>query len=165
MLFSNEGKAVRFAGDTVRPMGRTATGVRGMRLAAGECVKSLIVVDGEGEILTASENGFGKRTPVADYPKKGRGTQGVIALQVTERNGKLVGAIQLTEQHGILLISDQGTLVRTRASEVSQVGRNTQGVTLMRVGADEKLIAVERLDVVEEVDEGPAEGAPPQSAD
>jgi DNA gyrase subunit A len=141
-------------------MGRTATGVRGMRLAEGECVKSLIVVDGDGEILTASENGYGKRTPVADYPKKGRGTQGVIALQVTERNGKLVGAIQLTEGHEILLISDQGTLVRTRAAEVSQVGRNTQGVTLMRVGADEKLIAVERLDVLAEGEETLPESAP-----
>ncbi len=165
MLFASNGKAVRFDETEVRSMGRTATGVRGMRLAEGECVKSLIVVDGEGDILTASQNGYGKRTPVADYPKKGRGTQGVIALQVTERNGKLVGAIQLTEQHGILLISDQGTLVRTRAAEVSQVGRNTQGVTLMRVGTDEKLIAVERLDVVEEGEELLAEGAAPQSAD
>jgi len=141
-------------------MGRTATGVRGIRLAEGECVKSLIVVEGEGDILTASENGYGKRTPVADYPRKGRGTQGVIALQVTERNGKLVGAVQLTPSHEILLISDQGTLVRTRAAEVSQVGRNTQGVTLMRVGADEKLIAVERLDVLAEGEETLPESAP-----
>jgi DNA gyrase subunit A len=164
MLFASNGKAVRFAGNTVRPIGRTATGVRGMRLAEGECVQSLIVVDGEGDILTASENGFGKRTPVADYPRKGRGTQGVIALQVTERNGKLVGAIQLTESHEILLISDQGTLVRTRAAEVSQVGRNTQGVTLMRVGADEKLIAVERLDVLGDSEDAPAEASPPENA-
>ncbi len=148
MMFASNGKAVRFDETEVRSMGRTATGVRGMRLAAGECVKSLIVVDGEGDILTASENGFGKRTPHVDYPRKGRGTQGVIALQTSERNGCLVGAIQLTERHEILLISDQGTLVRTRAAEVSQVGRNTQGVTLMRVGADEKLIAVERVDVL-----------------
>ena len=134
-------------------MGRTATGVRGMRVAKGECVKSMIVVDGEGDILTASENGFGKRTGQSEYPRKGRGTQGVIALQTSDRNGRLVGAIQLTEQHEILLISDQGTLVRTRASEVSQVGRNTQGVTLMRVAGDEKLIAVERLDVIADSDE------------
>ena len=135
-------------------MGCTATGVRGMRVANGERVVSMIVVDGEGDILTASEKGFGKRTGQSEYPRKGRGTQGVIALQTSDRNGKLVGAIQLTERHEILLISDQGTLVRTRASEVSQVGRNTQGVTLMRVAGDEKLIAVERLDVVE-VDELP----------
>ena len=156
MLFASNGKAVRFAEGEVRSMGRTATGVRGMRVAKGECVKSMIVVDGEGDILTASENGFGKRTGQSEYPRKGRGTQGVIALQTSNRNGALVGAIQLTEQHEILLISDQGTLVRTRASEVSQVGRNTQGVTLMRVAGDEKLIAVERLDVVEG-DEGVTE--------
>ena len=106
-------------------------------------VVSLIVVSGAGDILTASENGYGKRTPAAEYPRKGRGTQGVIALQTSERNGSLVGAIQLTEEHEILLISDQGTLVRTRAAEVSQVGRNTQGVTLMRVAEGEKLCAVE----------------------
>jgi DNA gyrase subunit A len=119
----------------------------------GAKVVSMIVVDGDGDILTASAKGFGKRTPVAEYPKKGRGTQGVIALQTSERNGDLVGAIQLTEQHEILLISDQGTLVRTRAAEVSQVGRNTQGVTLMRVAADEELIAVERVDVLEVADD------------
>ena len=96
-------------------------------------MRSLIVLDGDGDILTASERGYGKRTPVADYPRKGRGTQGVIALQTSARNGKLVGAIQLTDHHEVLLISDGGTLVRTRASEISQVGRNTQGVTLMRL--------------------------------
>jgi DNA gyrase subunit A len=159
MLFASNGKAVRFGESEVRSMGRTATGVRGMRVAAGECVCSMIVVEGDGDILTASEKGFGKRTPHAEYPKKGRGTQGVIALQTTERNGKLVGAIQLTERHEILLISDQGTLVRTRAAEVSQVGRNTQGVTLMRVAGDEKLIAVERLDVIEADDLPAAEAA------
>ena len=154
MLFASNGKAVRFAEGEVRSMGRTATGVRGMKLAKGERVQSMIVVDGEGDILTASENGFGKRTGQSEYPRKGRGTQGVIALQTSDRNGSLVGAIQLTEQHEILLISDQGTLVRTRASEVSQVGRNTQGVTLMRVAGDEKLIALERLDVVEAIVDG-----------
>jgi DNA gyrase subunit A len=159
MLFASSGKAVRFDESEVRSMGRTATGVRGMRLkedgeGQGAKVVSLIVVDGEGDILTASAKGFGKRTPVEDYPKKGRGTQGVIALQTSERNGALVGAIQLTEQHEILLISDQGTLVRTRAAEVSQVGRNTQGVTLMRVAADEELIAVERVDVIELPEDG-----------
>ena len=164
MLFASSGKAVRFDENEVRSMGRTATGVRGMRLkedgeGQGAKVVSMIVVDGEGDILTASAKGFGKRTPVEDYPKKGRGTQGVIALQTSERNGQLVGAIQLTEKHEILLISDQGTLVRTRASEVSQVGRNTQGVTLMRVAADEELIAVERVDVIDIVDDEPSAGA------
>ena len=159
MLFASNGKAVRFDEGEVRPMGRTATGVRGMRLkddGEGQAAKvvSMIVVDGDGDILTASENGYGKRTPVSEFPRKGRGTQGVIAMQTSERNGDLVGAIQLTETHEILLISDQGTLVRTRAAEVSQVGRNTQGVTLMRVAEDEKLIAVERVDVLEVADEG-----------
>ena len=159
MLFASNGKAVRFDEGEVRPMGRTATGVRGMRLkddGEGQAAKvvSMIVVDGDGDILTASENGYGKRTPVSEFPRKGRGTQGVIAMQTSERNGDLVGAIQLTEKHEILLISDQGTLVRTRAAEVSQVGRNTQGVTLMRVAEDEKLIAVERVDVLEVADEG-----------
>lgn len=169
MLFASNGRAVRFAEDKVRSMGRTATGVRGMRLvspdaeeaaddaaagdddsvagnASGVEVVSLVVVDGDGDILTASENGYGKRTPVADYPRKGRGTQGVIALKTTERNGRLVGAIQLSDHHEVLLISDGGTLVRTRAAEISQVGRNTQGVTLIRLGEGEVLQALERLD-------------------
>ncbi len=153
MLFASNGKASRFDEGTVRAMGRTATGVRGMRLAEGEEVRSLIVVDGDGDVLTASENGFGKRTPIDDFPKKGRGTQGVIALKTTERNGQLVGAIQLSEHHDVLLISDGGTLVRTPAADIAQVGRNTQGVTLMRVQAGEKLQAVERLDVSLDSDE------------
>ncbi len=168
MLFASNGKAVRFAEDAVRSMGRTAHGVRGIRLAAAAQVQSLIVVEGDGDILTASENGFGKRTPVEAYPRKGRGTQGVIALAASARNGSLVGAIQLSEAHEILLISDKGTLVRTRASEVSQVGRNTQGVTLMRVGDGEKLIALQRVDALAIVDEtddnaevGDSEGAMP----
>ena len=161
MLFASNGKAVRFDESLVRSMGRTATGVRGMKLSDDAHVVSMVVVEGDGDILTASENGFGKRTEVAAYPKKGRGTQGVIAIQSSDRNGALVGAIQLTEQHEILLISDQGTMVRTRASEVSQVGRNAQGVTLMRVAADEKLMAIECLEMMEDEEENssdPTEG-------
>ena len=104
MLFASNGKAVRFGESEVRSMGRTATGVRGIRLAPGEDVVSLVVPDGEGDILTASERGYGKRTPLEEYPKKGRGTQGVIAIQTSERNGRLVGAIQLSEHHEVLLI-------------------------------------------------------------
>jgi DNA gyrase subunit A len=154
MLFASNGKGVRFAENEIRTTGRNTTGVRGIRLTKGEEVRSLIVIDGDGDILTASERGYGKRTPVADYPRKGRGTQGVIALKTTERNGKLVGAIQLSDHHEVLLISDGGTLVRTRASEISQVSRNTQGVTLMRLASDESLQAVERVDASldEEVD-------------
>jgi DNA gyrase subunit A len=115
-------------------------------VTGGAKVVSLIVVDGNGDILTASERGYGKRTPVEEYPCKSRGTQGVIALKTTERNGQLVGAVQLSDHHEVLLISDGGTLVRTRAAEISQVSRNTQGVTLMRLAADESLQAIERLD-------------------
>lgn len=167
MLFASNGKAVRFAEGEVRSMGRTATGVRGMRLAEGEEVRSLIVIEGDGDILTASERGYGKRTPAADYPRKGRGTQGVIALQTTARNGKLVGAIQLSDHHEVLLISDGGTLVRTRAAEISQVGRNTQGVTLIRLAADETLQAVERVDASldDEVVVSEAEGAATEVVD
>ena len=181
MLFASNGKAVRFAESEVRSMGRTATGVRGIRLAPGDSndgeegegevaqngakVVSLIVVDGDGDILTASERGYGKRTPVTEYPRKGRGTQGVIALKTTERNGLLVGAVQLSDHHEVLLISDGGTLVRTRAAEISQVGRNTQGVTLIRLPADECLQAIERLDAslddedTEHADASPSTGA------
>jgi DNA gyrase subunit A len=123
-----------------------------MRLAEGEEVRSLVVIEGDGDILTASERGFGKRTPVEDYPRKGRGTQGEIPQQTTARNGQLVGAIQLSDHHEVLLISDGGTLVRTRAAEIAQVGRNTQGVTLMRMADDEKLQAIERVDA--SLDEG-----------
>lgn len=157
MLFASNGKAVRFSEDAVRSMGRTATGVRGIRLSDDARVVSLIVSDGVGDILTATQNGFGKRTSLDAYPRKGRGTQGVIAIQCSERNGTLVGAVQLTENHELMLISDRGTLVRTRASEISQVGRNTQGVTLIRLGDDEKLVAVERVDVLaEEESDNPA---------
>ena len=147
MLFASNGKAVRFDEGSVRSMGRTATGVRGMKLPAGQEVRSLIVIDGEGDILTASERGYGKRTEVGAFPKKGRGTQGVIALKTTDRNGQLVGAIQLSDHHDVLLISDGGTLVRTPGADISQVGRNAAGVTLMRMAEGEGLQAIERLDV------------------
>ncbi|WP_149193609.1 DNA gyrase subunit A [Luteimonas suaedae] len=165
MLFASNGKAVRFDEGAVRSMGRTAAGVRGIRLGEGESVVSLIVVDGDGDVLTASARGYGKRTPVAEYPKKGRGTQGVLAIKTSERNGPLVGAIQLSDHHEVLLISDGGTLVRTRASEISQVGRNTQGVTLMRLAADENLQAVERVDASLDVDAETVAPQPPDEAE
>ena len=157
MLFASNGKTVRFDEDAVRSMGRTAAGVRGMKLGQGESVVSLIVVDGEDDVLTATVNGYGKRTPVDDYPKKGRGTMGVIGIQTSERNGDLVGALQINDEQEILLISDGGTMVRTRAGEVSQLSRNTQGVTLMRMSKDEKLIGIERVDQFEEEAEDDAE--------
>jgi DNA gyrase subunit A len=151
MLFASNGKAVRFAEGEVRSMGRTATGVRGIRLAESERVVSLIVVEGEGadtggDILTATQRGFGKRTELAEYPRKGRGTQGVIAIQCSERNGNLVGAVQLDDAHELMLISNHGTLVRTRAAEIARVGRNTQGVTLIRLPQEENLVGVVRVD-------------------
>jgi len=166
MLFASNGKAVRFAEDEVRSMGRTATGVRGMRLASGEHVVSLVVVDGDDDILTATERGFGKRTELAEYPRKGRGTQGVIAIQCSERNGALIGAVQLGESHELMLISNQGTLVRTRAAEVARVGRNTQGVTLIRLPVEEVLVGVVRVEALGEDENGGDEAGlaatPPQ---
>src|SRR5574337_1275892 len=149
LLFASNGKVNRFDENTVRSMGRTAAGVRGMRLLKGAEVVSLIVA-AEGDILTATERGYGKRTALAEFTKKGRGTQGVIGIQCSERNGALVGAVQVTEEHELMLISNQGTLVRTRVAEVSQLGRNTQGVTLIRLPADETLVSVMRLDAEED---------------
>ncbi|RAO75048.1 DNA gyrase subunit A [Dyella jiangningensis] len=161
LLFASNGKTVRFDESEVRSMGRTATGVRGMRLADDASVVSLIVA-AEGDILTATERGYGKRTALDEFPKKGRGTQGVIGIQCSERNGALVAATQVTEAHEMMLISDQGTLVRTRVAEVSQLSRNTQGVTLIRLPADEKLVSVVRLDAETENGEG-EEGAAPDA--
>ena len=155
-LFASNGKAVRFAEGEVRPMGRTAHGVRGIRLAGDAQVVSMFVADGEGDILTATARGFGKRTELAEYPRKGRGTQGVIAIQCSERNGNLVGAVQLDEAHELMLISNQGTLVRTRAAEVARVGRNTQGVTLIRLPQEEALVGVVRVEALNGEDEGDA---------
>jgi DNA gyrase subunit A len=135
-------------------MGRTAAGVRGMKLLKGAEVVSLIVADegaaAGGDILTATARGYGKRTELAEFTKKGRGTQGVIGIQCSERNGALVGAVQVTEAHELMLISNQGTLVRTRVAEVSQLGRNTQGVTLIKLPADEVLVSVMRLQAEED---------------
>jgi DNA gyrase subunit A len=142
MLFSSEGKAIRFAEDDVRAMGRTAAGVRGIRLPVGEQVISLIIPDADGLILTASENGYGKLTPVDEFPMHGRGGQGVIAMQTTERNGQLVAAAQVATTDELMLMSSSGTLVRTRAGEISVLGRNTQGVRLIRLDDGERLIGV-----------------------
>ncbi|MGA3699750.1 DNA topoisomerase (ATP-hydrolyzing) subunit A [Enterobacteriaceae bacterium TYF_5] len=146
MLFSAEGKVVRFAEDCVRPMGRTATGVRGMKLSDDDKVVSLIIPRGEGDILTVTENGYGKRTAQSEYPTKNRATQGVISIKVSERNGKVVGAIQVEETDQIMMITNAGTLVRTRVSEVSIVGRNTQGVTLIRTTEDELVVGLQRVE-------------------
>lgn len=175
MLFSNEGKAIRFAETDVRSMGRSAKGVRGMRVTIGASqvedaedadvesddedtteanfisrIVSLVVVPETGEVLCASANGYGKRTPVDDFPTKKRGGKGVIAIKTSERNGELVGAVAIDASKELMLISDGGTLVRTRASEVAQTGRNAQGVRLIRLAEDEKLVGVEAIEAVED---------------
>ncbi|AVF33727.1 DNA topoisomerase (ATP-hydrolyzing) subunit A [Rahnella sikkimica] len=145
MLFSAAGKVVRFSEEAVRSMGRTATGVRGIRLGEGDSVVSLIIPRGDGCILTVTQNGFGKRTESTEYPTKSRATQGVISIKVSERNGPVVGAIQVDEADQIMMITDAGTLVRTRVSEVSTVGRNTQGVTLIRTAEEEHVVGLQRV--------------------
>jgi DNA gyrase subunit A len=151
MLFSSNGKCMRFKESDVRAMGRTAKGVRGIRLTSDHKLISLIIPQPDKQILTASYNGYGKRSDVAEFPLKGRGGQGVIAQQCSERNGDLVGAIQVSSGEEMMLISDQGKLVRIRVDEVSQSGRNTQGVTLIRLKDGEHLVGIERI---EESDSG-----------
>ena len=147
MMLATSGKAVRFTEDQVRSMGRTARGVRGIRLKPGEQVVSLIQPDPEGYILTASEHGYGKRTKVSEFPAYSRGSQGVIAMQRSERNGDLVCALQVFEGNEIMLITNQGTLVRTGIEDVSISGRNTQGVRLIRMtGDDERLVGIQRIE-------------------
>ncbi len=145
MLFSDGGKVIRFKEKHVRTMGRTARGVRGMRLPEGQSLISMLIPEAGAQILSASERGYGKRTPLEDYPRRGRGGQGVIAMVTNERNGKLVGAVQVQDGEEIMLISDQGTLVRTRVDEVSSSSRNTQGVTLIKLAKDETLVGLERV--------------------
>ncbi|MCE9662198.1 DNA gyrase subunit A [Halomonas sp. M5N1S17] len=179
MLLSSNGKAIRFEEGNVRAMGRTARGVRGMRLLGGAEVISLIIpqsqqIDAEADIeteaeegvelealngnggqiyiLTASENGYGKRTRLEEFPLRGRGGQGVIAMQTSERNGSLVAAMQVYSADEMMLITDKGTLVRTRVDEVSITSRNTQGVMLIRLGENEKLVKTVRIDEPEEVE-------------
>ncbi|PTU73208.1 DNA gyrase subunit A [Pseudomonas mangrovi] len=145
MLFSDAGKVIRFKEKHVRTMGRTARGVRGMRLAESQRIISMLIPEAGAQILTASARGYGKRTALPEFPRRGRGGQGVIAMVTNERNGALVGAIQVQEGEEIMLISDQGTLVRTRVDEVSSLSRNTQGVTLIKLASDETLVGLERV--------------------
>lgn len=143
MLVSSSGKAIRFSETAVRPMGRTARGIRGIRIAEEHEVIALIPIDPTQAILLATQNGYGKRTLVDEFPTKGRGGQGVIAIQTSARNGPVVGAVSVLEDEEIMLISDRGTLVRTPVEGVSVLGRNTQGVRLINIGEDEKLVGVE----------------------
>ncbi|HKQ80979.1 MAG TPA: DNA gyrase subunit A [Steroidobacteraceae bacterium] len=157
VLCSTEGKAIRFAEEDVRPMGRTAGGVRGIRVPDGEEVISLIVLGDNGWILTGSENGYGKLTEIAEFPVHGRGGQGVIALQTSERNGRMVAALKVRAEDELMLISSNGTLVRTPITDISIQGRNTQGVRLMRLDEGDRLVGMECV-VKEETDDEGAEG-------
>jgi len=165
MLFSDAGKAVRFDENDVRPMGRTARGVRGMNLEASQEVIAMLVAPSEAEalanpdvpssVLTATENGFGKRTPIAEYTRHGRGTKGMIAIQTSERNGKVVAAVLVSEKDQIMLITTGGVLVRTRVAEIREMGRATQGVTLINVDEGTTLSGLQRI---AESDDGDDEG-------
>jgi DNA gyrase subunit A len=139
MLFSDAGKVIRFHESAVRSMGRTARGVRGMMLKDGQQCVGLIVVSDDSPILTATKHGYGKRTALEEYRVTARGGQGVISIQVSDRNGKVIGALQAPEDSGIILLGDQGTLVHIPVSEVSEIGRNTAGVRLIKLPENESL--------------------------
>ncbi|MAK42984.1 MAG: DNA gyrase subunit A [Spongiibacter sp.] len=169
MLLTSGGKAARFAEGDVRAMGRTARGVRGVRMDEDQQVIAMIIPKAGGRVLTVSENGYGKRTDVEDFPCKGRGNRGVIAMTMSDRNGALVGAVQVFDGDDLMLITDQGTLVRTRTDEISLLSRNTQGVKVIRLRDDEHLVGVQRVaeqdvdDVVDDVElsaEAPAGETP-----
>ena len=155
LLCASSGKATRFKESDVRAMGRSAKGVRGIKLGSGHSLISLIIPALDGYLLTASENGFGKRTALDDFPLRGRGAQGVIAMQTSDRNGALVGAVQIFDGDELMLISNMGTLVRTKGDEVSLLGRNTQGVRLIKLREEEKLNSVSRIE--EQEDDAAAE--------
>jgi DNA gyrase subunit A len=165
MMFTTEGKAIRFSEDDVRAMGRNAAGVRGIRVPDGERVISLIIPDPQGLILIASENGYGKLTSVEEFPVHGRGGQGVIAIQTTERNGQLVAATQVAMTDELMLMSSNGTLVRTPAAQISVLGRNTQGVRLIRLDEGERLIGVEPVEPEPENGLDETEDESPSSVD
>ncbi len=153
VLLSNAGKAIRFSETDVREMGRTAAGVRGMRLGNDQHVISMIMIEDEGSILTATEHGFGKRTAAAEYPVKGRGGQGVISIQTNARNGEVVGAVQVRDDDEMMLITNHGTLVRIAVGDISEMGRNTQGVRLIRLTNEEQLAEIEKIESIEKEEE------------
>ena len=157
LLCASSGKATRFKESDVRAMGRSAKGVRGIKLGTGHALISLIIPTADGYLLTASENGYGKRTALDDFPLRGRGAQGVIAMQTSDRNGALVGAVQIFDGDELMLISDMGTLVRTKGDEVPVLGRNTQGVRLIKLREQEKLNSVSRIEEREDDSQGGGE--------
>jgi len=155
VLVSNGGKAVWFDEDEVRQMGRATRGVRGMRLAEGQQVLSLLIAsDDQQTVMVATENGYGKRTVLADFRRSGRGTQGVKAIAVSERNGLVVAAKLVNDEDEIMLITTGGVLIRTRVSEIRELGRATQGVTLINLGEGEKLSGIEKIVETDEDEDG-----------
>ena len=182
MLFSDGGKAVRFDENDVRPMGRNARGVRGMNIDDTQSVIAMLVaeaddgtgnvVEGSQSVLTATENGYGKRTAISEYTRHGRGTKGMIAIQQSERNGKVVAATLVAAEDEIMLITDKGVLVRTRVAEIREMGRATQGVTLMALDEGAKLIGLQRIaendaagaDVEEDTDADAESGEAPDTS-
>lgn len=158
LLMASNGKATRFKEEVVRPMGRTSQGVRGMRFSEDQRIISMIIPQEGGKVLTISENGYGKRTDQVDFPTKGRGGQGVIAMATSERNGLLCGAVQVFDGDEIMIISDQGTLVRTRVDEVSVLSRNTQGVRLIKTKENERIVSLGRIEESVEVKTPAGEG-------
>ena len=165
LLVSSSGKAARFKESDVRAMGRTARGVRGIKLSGEQQLISLIIPQADGFVLTASEHGYGKRTDVEDFPVKGRGGQGVIAMQTSDRNGDLVGAAQVFPGDEVMLISNMGTLVRTAADEISVLGRNTQGVRLINLKEGEALNSVERIAEQDDPEETAESGESDEATD
>ena len=162
MLFTSAGKAIRFDEAQVRPMGRTACGVRGVKLGTGQRVISLIVTGERDSVLTVTENGFGKRSPVEQFPIKGRGGMGVISIKTSDRNGEQVGAVLVNPQEEVMLITDGGTLVRTPVEQISLMGRDTQGVTLIRLTKSERLVGIARVESLD--DQGDASEDEPDPA-
>jgi DNA gyrase subunit A len=148
MLFASSGKAIRFAEQDVRPMGRTAAGVRGLRLGGPQDEVIALSIIGAGPIVTATENGYGKLTLLEEHPVQGRGGQGVICIQTTERNGRVVGALQVSPEDELMLITSTGTLVRTPVADISTMGRNTQGVRLIRLDESDRLVGISRVEAV-----------------
>jgi len=165
MLFSDGGKAVRFDENDVRPMGRNARGVKGMTLEEGQSVIAMLVAEDESQsVLTATENGYGKRTPITEYTRHGRGTKGMIAIQQSERNGKVVAATLVRPEDEIMLITDKGVLVRTRVAEIRELGRATQGVTLISLDEGSKLSGLQRIvenDAGDKAEDEAADDTPP----
>jgi DNA gyrase subunit A len=153
MLCASSGKAIRFSEAAVRSMGRTAAGVRGLRLAGADDAVIALIILNDGPIVTATEHGYGKLTPAEEFPVQGRGGQGVIAIRTTERNGAVIGALQVSHDDELMLISLAGTLVRTPVADISVMGRNTQGVRLIRLDEGDRLVGMERIEALHDEDD------------